>query len=156
MRFLEKFMDALVSNPIIKNSKILYEFLTIEEETDFMNKKKEYLKVKSPTKLSEMKSLDGEIKSILTKENEQASEGIKNYVNLNEMLMKKLCTSHKNLFLEMNQVSIRMKEISEIYNQLHYVSEKSSDVSIISPNFKIEYDSYRHLQNAFQTNERLG
>jgi hypothetical protein len=28
----------------------------------------------------------------------------------------------------MNQVSIRMKEISELYSQLHFVSQKSSDV----------------------------
>jgi hypothetical protein len=44
------------------------------------------------------------------------------------VLLKKITSAHKNLFLEMNQVSIRMKEISELYSQLHFVSQKSNDV----------------------------
>jgi hypothetical protein len=55
-------------------------------------------------------------------------ESIKTYTNINEALLKKLGFSYKNLFLEMNQVSLRMKEISEIYSQLYEVSEKSNDV----------------------------
>lgn len=59
------------------------------------------------------------------------TDNIKNYLNVNEVLLKKLSTANKNLYLEMNQVSLRMKEISEIYNQLYYVSNKSNDVIII-------------------------
>ncbi len=61
MRFLEKFMESLTASVIIKNSQILYDFLTIEKETDFANKKKEYQKIKAPSKLSEMRSIDGEV-----------------------------------------------------------------------------------------------
>ena len=42
--------------------------------------------------------------------------------------MKKLTTAHKSLFMEMDQVSTRMKEISDLYSQLHIVSEKTNDV----------------------------
>jgi len=55
---------------------------------------------------------------------------IKNYLNLNEMILKKLGTSCKNLFIEMNQVSLRMKEISDLYSQLNTISEKTKDVCI--------------------------
>lgn len=55
-------------------------------------------------------------------------ENIKNYTNSTEFLLKKLSFYHKNLFIEMNQVSLRMKELSEIYSQLYDVSMKTNDV----------------------------
>jgi hypothetical protein len=61
MRFLEKFMESLVANPVTKNSQVLFDFLTIENENDFNNKKKDYAKLKSPTKLSEVKNVEGEV-----------------------------------------------------------------------------------------------
>ena len=64
MRFLEKFLDALASHPLIRNSKILQEFLSIENENEFSNLKKEHAKLKPPVKLTELKSLNGEVTQI--------------------------------------------------------------------------------------------
>lgn len=128
MRFLEKFLDSLASNPIIKCSQIFQDFLQIENESNFISRKKEYSKIKPPSKLSEMRTLEGQQKLQISKEVEALSENGRNYTNLNEVILKKLSTSYKNLFLEMNSVSLRMKEISEIYGQLYAVSEKSNDV----------------------------
>lgn len=61
MRFLEKFMESLVASQVTKNSQILFDFLTIENENDFNIKKKEYAKLKSPVKLSEIKNVEGEV-----------------------------------------------------------------------------------------------
>lgn len=54
---------------------------------------------------------------------------IKNYTNLNEIILKKIGTSFKSLFQELSQVSGRMKEISDLYDQLHTVSIKTADVT---------------------------
>ncbi len=128
MRFLEKFMDSLASNPIVKNTQIFMDFVSIENETQFNERKKEYGKVKTPTKLTEMRTIDGTLKTRITKDSDVITESIKNYSALNEVIIKKLCGAHKSLFVEMNQVSTRMKEISDLYSQLHFVSEKSKDV----------------------------
>ena len=61
MRFLEKFLDALSSNPLIKNSKVFQDFLSIENENDFTNFKKDMTKLKTPVKLNEFKSVSGEV-----------------------------------------------------------------------------------------------
>ena len=53
---------------------------------------------------------------------------IKNYTNLNEIILKKIGTSYKSLFVEIEQVSNRMVEISDLYDQLHTVSYKTKDV----------------------------
>ena len=60
MRSLDKFLDALCLNPILKNSQVLQDFLQMPEN-DFNNKKKEYTKYKSPTKIHDIKTLTGEV-----------------------------------------------------------------------------------------------
>lgn len=62
MRFLEKYLDALASNPLVKNSKVFQEFLSIEEENVFNNLKKDLNKYKPPSRLSELKSVTGQVK----------------------------------------------------------------------------------------------
>lgn len=54
-------MESLAANPIIKNSQVFYNFLSIEKESDFNSKKKEYAKIKAPTKLTEHKTIEGEV-----------------------------------------------------------------------------------------------
>lgn len=65
MKLLDKFLYALLANPIIKTSHLFYEFLTLEE-TAFNNRKKELSKtLKPPAKLSEHKNLDGFVKKFI-------------------------------------------------------------------------------------------
>lgn len=59
---------------------------------------------------------------------EEGSNDVKNYINYNEILLGRLKLSHFNLMNEMSTVSNRMKEISEIYQQLFAVSGKLGDV----------------------------
>jgi hypothetical protein len=61
MKFLNKYLYSLASNPIIKSCQIFYEFLTLEEEA-FNAKKKDYNKtIKAPEKINEMKNLEGNV-----------------------------------------------------------------------------------------------
>lgn len=61
MKFLDKFLYSLIANPIIKSSQIFYEFLSMEENA-FNNKKKEYNKsIKSPSKITEFKNMEGKV-----------------------------------------------------------------------------------------------
>lgn len=64
----------------------------------------------------------------LNKDDETHAEMIRNYANLNEIILKKIGTSYKALFQEIEVVSNRMKEISDLYDQLHTISFKTYDV----------------------------
>ena len=64
----------------------------------------------------------------MRKDEEAHFDMIKNYTNLNEIILKKLGTSYKSLFAEIEQVSNRMVEISDLFDQLHTVSYKTKDV----------------------------
>jgi hypothetical protein len=133
MRYLEKFLNALCENKLFLNCQPFVDFLKIEDENEFMNKKKEYLKTKqTQQKLSDLKVIDGKLRLKISKEIEVNTDTAKNYIMLNEQLLQRLGISYKNLFLEMNTVSLRLKEISDTYDQLHIVSFKTSDVRLIN------------------------
>ena len=56
------------------------------------------------------------------------SQNIKNYVNFNDVIYKKLSNSYTCLHTEMDIVAFRLNEISECYQQLSTISEKTNDV----------------------------
>lgn len=60
MRFLDKYLASLAADPLIRSSQILQDFLHLEEK-DFNNRKKEYNKLKPPTKISENRAVDGQV-----------------------------------------------------------------------------------------------
>ena len=123
MRSLEKFMQALAVNPLIKSSQILYDFLTIENDGEWNDKKNQYNKMRIPTELKDIKTLTGEIQLDVSKEKETYFQNIKDNCYLNESLMKKLNGAYKTLIDNLGIVSVNMQEISEIWEQLHKNSE---------------------------------
>ena len=124
MRSLEKFMQGLAVDPLLRSSKILFDFLTTENEQEWNNKKAAYNKMKTPTQLAEIKTLTGEMNLNITSEQEMYFSNIKDNVNNNENLIKKLLVSYKNLLCAMIDVSSKMHETSEIWKQLYQNSEK--------------------------------
>lgn len=81
-------------------------------------KKNEYTKMKPPTGISEMKSIDGVLNVGIAQEKEILLTNIKDNATINETLLKKLNTSYKALKGEIAIVSSRLNEISDIWNQL--------------------------------------
>jgi len=141
-RFLEKFMNYLASDPIIKNSQIFYDFLYIGAETDFNSKKKVYEKVKSMTDVGEFRNKDSKVEIMINNEKENYVENIKDNVTVNINLLKKLNTSFKLLYDEINNVTTRLDEIASLWVQMHKASEKYFD-------HNISCESYKQLSNLF-------
>ena len=60
MRYLQQFISSIDYNKVLSSSMFYYEFISASEK-DFEAKKKQFAKLKPPTKLTEMKSLDGSV-----------------------------------------------------------------------------------------------
>ena len=73
----------------------------------------------------------------ISKDYNNLHEGVKNYLHFKNNLLKKLKTSFRSLTLELSAVSIRMKEISDTFNSLMTVSEKSNDNETVIGTYKI-------------------
>ena len=148
MRTLEKFLNLLLTDPIIRNDEILYEFLKIENFNDI---KRKYEKVKIPIKLNEYFSLNGKLDLSINKEREVKLKEIKEDININESLYKKLTMNLKQLNNEMNNVNVRINEISNIFDNLYSISEKYNYCSTIINAFK---NSSYFFKNIYETNKK--
>ena len=127
MRTLEKFMNYLLLNPIIKCSQLLYDFISIENEADFTKKKKEYEKMKPPQNINENQSLIGIINIEVKKEKETFFENIKENINLNESLFIKLNENLKLLKTQIENITLKIDEIAQIWVELCKTSTKYFD-----------------------------
>jgi hypothetical protein len=148
MRNLEKFLNFLLTDPIIRNNEILNEFLKIE---NFSEIKKKHEKNKAPTIINEYFSLNGKLDLTVDKEREDKFKEIKEDINNNENLYKKLTMSMKQLNNEMNIVNNRINEISNIFNNLYIISEKHNYYSTIIQAFKNSSEFFKYF---YETNKK--
>ena len=129
-RSIEKFMHYLSLDPIIKNSEILYDFLSIENYQEFLKKKKDYEVITPCNDIQEFKSISGEIDINFDDEKENKLKIIKDFSNNNSKLLDKLNTTLNHLYKEMNAVIFRTNEIANIWGNLFKTSEKYNDDNI--------------------------
>ena len=116
---LQKFMTELVTHPLLRNSQILYDFLSIKDKKEFSNKKEVYNALSIPNKIEEMKTLSGEINVEINNKKSAFIETIKKNCENNEELMKKLSKEYKLLNTQIFDVSLKMKDIANIWDELY-------------------------------------
>lgn len=141
-RFLEKFMNYLASDPIIKNSQIFFDFLYIGAETDFNSKKKVYEKVKSLSDVNEFRNENSKVEIMINSEKENYVENIKDNITNNINILKKINTSFKLLYDEVNAVTTRLDEIASLWAQMYKSSQKYFD-------HNTSCECYKQLSNLF-------
>ncbi len=141
IRHLKKFVNFLLMDPIIKNSAILYDFLSVERE-EFLKKRKEYENPTPCADISNFKTQDGEVNINYDKNTEKKMYEIKEYASINSILLNKLNKSLKNLYQEMKTVINRLDEISATWSKLFQASEKYNDDTI-------SRETYFQMNNLF-------
>jgi len=137
MRSMEKFIQGLLIHPLIRNSEILFDFLSIEKDSDYHKKKQKYSKLTGPTKVKEIKTLEGDIKISVTKEKEMYLQNIEDNCNINEEILQKITKAYKTLMLLMTQTSEKMKEISDLWKLVYEKSTKYFDMRNTSETYNI-------------------
>ena len=151
MRFLERFINYIIKDETIKTSQILYDFLTIKNYEEFINKKRQYEKIKifNFIDIKDRKSLNGELKIKINKEKEIYLENIRDNTIYNSNLFKKLNNNFKSLNDEFSLVIKRLEIISDIYKQIYEVSNKYLDLKIIKESYSQMESMFKNLGNNF-------
>ena len=144
LRAIQRFLNYLVKDPNIKDSQILLDFLYIGSENEFNNKKKVYENTKNITEVQDFKSKEEKVNLLVTAQKENYFENIKDNINININILKKLNNSFKLLFNEMKAVVSRTEEISNYWNQAYKASIKYFDSNITC-------ETYKQLGNLFKT-----
>lgn len=134
---MKKFLDTLITSKEIKSSKILHDFLTIENEFEIFKSK---YSTRVPIVISEFENIEGIINMKITPDDELSAQKIKSSIENSEATLKKLNTHFKSLNVQLENVGNKLKEISSCFNQLYQNSEMSLDQPEV-------INSYRMLTN---------
>ncbi len=144
MRNLERFLVYLAKDPLVKNSQIFYDFLTIEKDSDFEKRKKIYNRLKTPIELKDIKTINGKMKINITIRKEQHLENIRDNAAFNETALKKFNQNFKLLKEEMKTVISRVLSFGPLFDKLLKISTTYLDNNII-------IESYNQMKNIFNT-----
>ena len=155
IRTLEKFLNFLMEDPVIRVSQILYDFLSIEEEEKFAEKKKYYNNFKLPLYLRDYKSPTGKLDIAINEEREIIYQNIKDHTELNQELLSKLNKNLKLLNGELSAVINRMDEISKNCEDLFLNSVKYCDANDIKISYYQLNDLFKHWSTALKKNATL-
>ena len=138
MRSIEKFMNGILEHPIMKNSDVIHDFLTVTNTREYNKKVDKYNKIKkAPATVGQIKTLNGQIDTSVSKEKEIYFDNIYNYAKGNYILLQKITKGYKSLMNIMQQLSNKMKDISILWKQVLDKSIKYSDSHNTSETFNI-------------------
>ena len=152
IRFIEKFMEGIFINPLVKNSELLNIFLSVENKSDFKKQTKKYENMKEITSVKKMKTLDGLINIGISKEKEIYLDNIKNYSKGNSEILDKIVKSFKSLMQIIYQLSNKMKSISQLFKDLHdksiiyFDSHNTSETFNIMIKFLVDWANIQENQ----------
>ena len=112
------FLQYIISDPLLKSSQIVYDFFTIDKDSEFNNKKNSYDKNKKPSNLLQMKSLSGFEKSIVNPNCENYISKIKFNSDFMITLLNNVSEKYDAICEAIKTINNNMKEISEIYDNI--------------------------------------
>ncbi len=142
MKNLERFLNYLLKDNLIKNSEIFYDFLTIEKDEELEKKKKIYNKLKTPIEFKDIQSMDGKLKIEVTPESETLFDKIRNNSIFNETVLKQINDNFKLLKLEMDNIITRTGSFFPLFDKLIKIRRTYLPNNII-------LESYKQLKNIF-------
>ena len=123
-RALERFMNGIAIHPILRNSFIFYDFMSIKDSEEFKQKKVMYEQPFKPKRINDFNNADGFIKVILSNENEIYFQNINDDVEMNQNLMSEIIKNYKNLFELFKKINEKMTEIGYLWKKIEAKSKK--------------------------------
>ena len=150
MRYLEKFFKWIIVNPILKNSKIFYDFISVEKDEDFAKKKSEYQKMNKPLNLIEFQCVNKKMNLIVNKEKETYFQKMTENTNNNEILLNNLSKSIKELKYEFEILIEKMEEVQQNWEVLYINSTKYFEDINISTTYDKMSKLFKNWNESFK------
>ena len=156
IRNLEKFTNYLLSDPIIKSSQILYDFLCLENYADFEKMKKEMENMTPNNDIQNYQSINGKIDINITSEKEKKFERIKDFCYENEKLLRQFCNNLNSIDDSFNNIIKKINESYDIFKQLNIAMDKFNKDDILRKQIYIQMKNmFSSFQNTIKKEKDL-
>ena len=144
-RLLQKFMEGILVHPLMRNSEIFYDFISCDNEEEIEKKKKNFEKLKIPESISEMKTIEGQVRITVNDEKEIYLDNIKDNADIYIQTMEQITKAYKSLINFTQQASEKMNEISELWKKLFDSSKLYYDTNNTCESFNLMYKIMKGL-----------
>ena len=124
INLIKRFMTRLINHPLIRNSQILYDFISIKKEKLFENKRSTYDNLLPPSKAEEIKTNNGLLNISISEGKEKYAENIEAFSKNFESLLKKINTEYKILNTQKESIILKMKDIIILWDELYKFGTK--------------------------------
>ena len=139
-RALERFMNGIAIHPILRNSYIFYDFISIKDAENFKQKKSMYEQPFLPKRINDFNTANGQIKVNLNNENEIYFQNILDNIDMNETLMKDIIHGYKSLFEIIKKLNEKIIEVGYLWKKFEAKSKKFYESSKIYTSYQIMKD----------------
>ena len=151
IRYLEKVMNYLLSDPIIKSSQILYDFLCIEDPQKFEKYKKEIENTTPNNDIQNYQSINGKLDININENGEKKFETIKNFCYENERLYKQLNNNLNDIGDYFSNIIKKLNDSSSIFEKLYNLTNKYYDKDFLQKETFAEMKKmFSCFQNTFK------
>jgi hypothetical protein len=144
-RYLQRFIDGIMEDKLLKNSSLLYLFIFTEKENDLISLMNKYDNLQKPRDLKYFYSREGKIildESILSYNKKKQLINYKDVISKHNNLFNNLNQALKNLCKEMKQVSDRMLEISNLFKEIDIESTNNKNHTKYYSNLELFFKEY--------------
>ncbi|KAL4512327.1 hypothetical protein ABPG72_005329 [Tetrahymena utriculariae] len=148
--YLEHFLNLLVQNKDLKNSKFILDFLSITDEKIFKEKMKESDKFPKPKNIAYILNHDGFVRLDYSKlESKAVDEALNTYLDVNDGYYKRLKKLSKDLMSQLQVVSTTLFDIGSTFtniyqNTIHFKQQVQNHNQI---QFDQILDTYKIMNN---------
>ena len=149
IRSLQNFLNRIFMDPLVSKHTVLHYFLSIEEGKEWSKKKKEFDHVLSKTHEHVITS-DGKVEYTFTPGKETKLQNIDIYMNNNELLLKNLILSYKEMFSAFETAFSKIKNTAQIWEQLCTNSIAFDENPFIIKSYKLMNEFTNNWKNSLQ------
>jgi len=134
MRDYERFINAVLENPLLRSSEIVEEFIT-KEQNEFNILKLKYKNLKQVVETKNFVTLSGELDATFYQKNFTLSNKYQKIIEKKKALLIKLNNSIKDVVYQLELVNTKMNNLSEIFQDLSLLSRSNEENISIFSNF---------------------
>ena len=134
MRDYERFINAVLENPLLRSSEIVEEFIT-KEQNEFNILKLKYKNLKQVVETKNFVTLSGELDATFYQKNFTLSNKYQKIIEKKKALLIKLNNSIKDVVYQLDLVNTKMNNLSEIFQDLSLLSRSNEENISIFSNF---------------------
>ena len=146
MRDYNRFINAILENPLLRSSEIVEEFIT-KEQNEFNILKLKYKNTKKVVEMKNFISIDGELDATFYQNNFKLSLKYQKILEKKRSLLVNLNNSIKDVVYQLENINSKINNLGQIFNDLSLLYRSYDENINIFSNFNEYCNSLSNIYN---------